>query len=177
MSMEESAKERATKELAIEARQALRQAYVPERGRVLSPVESALVTTCAKLCQAVEQSVDSSPLPLSVTLGTAEPSLDELYAKITGESASEPTQEDVRDYLETKFVISFPEVTLTLDEIWPDNNAPDNPTPEDVIEEMRGSDGSGHPMTVTPGWRLIDTLYVRHHNDTEGDEEVEWDGT
>lgn len=172
--MEESPKARATKELVLEARRALRDAYVPEEsGQVLSSVERALMLTCSKLCKAVEQRVDDSALPLTILQPEPE-SLEEIHARVTG--YQNPPTETATDH-DPRFVISFPEVELSLREIWPDGDAPENPTAEDVIEAMRGSDGVGHPMTVSSGWRLIDTLYIREHDDTDGEQEVEWDGT
>lgn len=165
MPIAEGQQEHAVQQLTIEARQALRGAYSETRiGGALSPVEKALVETCSKLIKAVEVSSASNPLVPALDLEGAR-TLDAIYERVTG-TAKEPQR---------KFVISFPEVELGVDDIWPDGDAPDDPTPEDVIDVMRRAHRA-HPMTVTHEWRLIDTLYVRHHNDTNADMEVEWNG-
>lgn len=170
MPIAEGQQEHAVQQLTIEARQALRGAYMGETriGSVLSPVEKALVEACAKLIRAVEVASGDNPVIPVVDLegvGT----LDDIYERITGK-APEPQR------VTRKFVISFPEVELGVDEIWPNGDAPENPTPDDVIEVMKETHRA-HPMTVTHEWRLIDTLYVRHHTDTNADMEVEWDGS
>lgn len=57
----------------------------------------------------------------------------------------------------TPFVISFPDVHLTVDQVWPDGNAPENPTAADVVKEM---EAYGSALTVADDWRLIDGLEV-----------------
>lgn len=153
--------------LAREARQALRHGYVPEVGKCLSPTEQACIAAISKLVRAVELLDQAQEPPPIETTSSGPVNLEEIYASITGVQSS-PGQP-------RKFVISFPEVTLSLDDIWPNKDAPDNPGPEDVIEAMRETE-KAHPMTVATAWRLIDTLYVRHHGDDNGDMEVEWDG-
>jgi hypothetical protein len=171
MPIAEGQQEHAVQQLTIEARQALRGTYMGETrvGSVLSPVEKALVETCSKLIKAVEVASASSPLVVPVIDLEEARTLDDIYERITG-TAKGPQQGG------RKFVISFPEVELGVDEIWPNGDAPENPTPDDVIAVMRETERA-HPMTVTHEWRLIDTLYVRHHTDTNADMEVEWDGS
>ena len=41
--------------------------------------------------------------------------------------------------------------TLSIDEVWPDGDAPDNPTVEDVIKAMRPSGGVGE---MASDWNL-----------------------
>lgn len=38
---------------------------------------------------------------------------------------------------ETTFLIDLGEAELTIEEIWPNGDAPENPTAEDVAQEMR----------------------------------------
>jgi hypothetical protein len=71
-----------------------------------------------------------------------------------------------------KFVISFADVELNEDDIWPDG-APENPTPEDVIDVMKENE-CAHPMNVVAEWLLVLSLFV---TTTGGDDTVEWDGT
>lgn len=74
------------------------------------------------------------------------------------------------------FVISFPDIELPVSEIWPEGNAPEHPTPEDVIEVMRSDDGA-HPLSIIRDWLLIESLFIRDSRDKEAEREVEWDGT
>jgi hypothetical protein len=73
---------------------------------------------------------------------------------------------------ERKFVVSFPDVELTLDQVWPDRDAPENPTPQDVIEQMRSCTRS--VQGIASEWCLIESLYVGYDDDELS--EVEWDG-
>lgn len=50
------------------------------------------------------------------------------------------------------FVIVFPEVTLSVDEVWPNGDAPENPTAQDVVNAMRES--GGYPGAVMTDWGL-----------------------
>jgi hypothetical protein len=74
-------------------------------------------------------------------------------------------------------VISFPDVELSIDEIWPiDGFVPDDPTPEDVIDAMRESEDHALPTTVANKWNLIESLRVRYAGDEDGLMADEWDG-
>lgn len=176
--MEESPTALDTKRLTIEARQALREAYVPQVGHRHTVVESALIKALSKLIHAVERSVQTGPAPLVFHMPEEpetkgdEPPLEELYASIMGR-IEEPTG----NTSQRKFVISFPDMELAVDEIWPEGDAPENPTPLDVIEVMKETEYA-HPTTVAAAWLLIDSLSVRYNLDKDGDDqEVEWDGT
>jgi hypothetical protein len=58
----------------------------------------------------------------------------------------------------TDFTISFDgAVTLTEDEIWPDGDAPENPTPLDAKRVM---EAHGHKMRTLHDWGLTDDLAV-----------------
>lgn len=155
--------------LAREARQDVRHGYVPEIGQSLSTTEQSLIAAVSKLMQAVEL-LDSPRQVSRLFPEQTEPpdpvALEELYAQVT--NGPTPTQQ-------RKFVISFPEVTLGLEDIWPNGDAPEHPSPEDVIAVMRETERA-HPTTVTTEWKLVDTLYVRYHGDDDGDMEVEWNG-
>lgn len=50
------------------------------------------------------------------------------------------------------FSISFPDVELAPEEIWPDGNAPENPTAEDVVAQMRKH--CGGVGRLLPEWNL-----------------------
>lgn len=51
---------------------------------------------------------------------------------------------------ETTFLISLGETELTVEEVWPDGDAPENPTAEDVATAMRSSRGP-----VLSDWNLL----------------------
>lgn len=169
--MEETPTTIDTKRLVIEARQALREAYMPESGCPLTPVETALIKALSKLAHAVERSVDHSCKPFTFCPeAEAEEAkdLDRLYASITSRLDSGTT--------ERKFVIAFPPMELTVEEIWPGGDAPENPTPDDVVAAMKEVQYA-HPARVAFEWLLIDKLSVRYKLDVDGDDmEVEWDG-
>jgi hypothetical protein len=55
--------------------------------------------------------------------------------------------------MSTSFQISFPEVTLGIEEIWPDGDAPFSPTTEDVIAKMKET--SEFASTVVDRWNLF----------------------
>jgi hypothetical protein len=168
--MEESATAIDTKRLTTEARQALREAYVPEVGRRLTTVESALINSMSKLIHAVERSVQEGYVVPTFTAPTESDEqypLDELCASIMG--GTEPTG----NTSQRKFVISFPDVELSVNEVWPDDDAPEDPTPTDVIEQMRGSNGVD-VLGIASSWSLIESLSVRYPDEEES--EVEWDG-
>lgn len=81
---------------------------------------------------------------------------------------------------DTKFVVSFPDVELTVDEVWPPINGeapPEHPTPQDVVEEMKNYTKYSSPGMVAIEWLLLERLSVRDANDATGDGQVEWDGT
>ena len=48
-------------------------------------------------------------------------------------------------------------LTLSLDDIWPDGNAPEHPTAQDVIEVMKAS---GSKTQMMQEWSLDDDLVV-----------------
>jgi len=55
------------------------------------------------------------------------------------------------------FTISFPDTHLTIEEVWPDGDAPENPSAEDVAEVMRRNGGF---RGVLSDWNIIDSLEV-----------------
>ena len=55
------------------------------------------------------------------------------------------------------FTVVLPEVTLSVDEIWPDGCDHENPTAADVVEAMKRSGGIG---SVISEWNLVDSLEV-----------------
>jgi len=165
MPSEESRQEQA---LAL-ARRA-REALPPELAAHLSNGVEAAVSL---LAQAVERLADDSP-GFILDLDEYGPGqLEALRAKITGQPA--PDADTLPAVSATKFVISFSDIELDLDDIWPDG-APENPTPEDVIAVMEEAEYA-HPMHVIREWLLIESLFVRAAEDEDGEGEVEWDGS
>lgn len=53
--------------------------------------------------------------------------------------------------------VEGPTFNLTEEEIWPDGDAPENPTDADVIEAMKDY---GHVSTVIRDWALDDFLTI-----------------
>lgn len=154
MPLEESKQEQAHA-LAVRAREALPQ-------RELSAHQTSGTDIAIDLlAQAIERL--TGPDVFAAVLDLEPEQLRALRASISGDS-SEP-----------KFVVSFPDVELSLSDIWDEGEAPENPTPDDVIQVMRDEDTS--LFDVARKWLLVENLYVRADSDTEGDEEVEWDGT
>jgi hypothetical protein len=118
------------------------------------------------------QPEDTSDIDNSTSVYSAV-DLEELYASIA-DRVERP--DHYRHLLEPKkFVISFPDVELTIDDIWPDGDAPDDPTPEGVIEAMKETDIRA--SKVTKQWDLIESLTVRYGGDEDGHFEVKWDGS
>jgi hypothetical protein len=62
------------------------------------------------------------------------------------------------------FILVFPECALSVGDIWPDNDAPDNPTAQDVIGQMRKC---GSVVRVIREWNLIDSFEVIGPHDKE----------
>jgi len=62
------------------------------------------------------------------------------------------------EQVEQKFAVDIDgAVTLTVEEVWPDGDAPDNPTAEDVAKRMRGC---GSLKDVIYDWNLPATITV-----------------
>lgn len=72
---------------------------------------------------------------------------------------------------------SEPRFTITLDgswmldvrDVWPDGDAPDNPTPFDVLEAMRET---GALLTVIREWNLHPDMVI---SSSDGARSVMWD--
>jgi len=168
--LEEAAKISQVKELVGNARMAL-----PKRDTTI-PLWTLPQTERAIhfLADALERLVDDSPVfavpaPQFSPMPPLEPAeLEELYDSITERTGDSPTPG------QRKFVVSFPDMELSIGEIWPDGDAPEDPTPIDVIEQMRGSHGVG-VMGIVSEWLLIDQLSVSYRGEKES--EVEWDGS
>jgi hypothetical protein len=73
---------------------------------------------------------------------------------------------------EKRFIISFPEVELSITDIWHEE-APDDPTAEDVAEVMREQEHSS-PNTIVSEWCLLDEIHIRRSD--RQDEPVVFDG-
>ena len=59
---------------------------------------------------------------------------------------------------EKTFLVSFSGSTaMTVDEVWPDGDAPDEPTAADVVAVMRTC---GPPIRMVDEWSLADYLEV-----------------
>jgi hypothetical protein len=172
--MEESPTAIDTNRLLRGARELLRAAFAA-RGETSpsDPFEAAILGTLSHLIQAVERSVGNPQQPFVYCFKAEDEErseLDQLYESIT--SRLDPTTSTGK----RKFVITFPPMELAVDEIWPEGNAPENPTPEDVVEAMKAVQYA-HPARVAAEWLLIDKLRVRYHTDKHGEMEVEWDGS
>ena len=55
------------------------------------------------------------------------------------------------------FTVRVPEVELTVKQIWPDGDAPKDPTVDDVLAEMQKY---GTFLDVLGDWRLVESLDV-----------------
>jgi hypothetical protein len=62
------------------------------------------------------------------------------------------------------FIVVFPECSLSVNNIWPDKDAPDNPTAADVVEQMRKC---GSATSVIKEWNLLDSFEVIGVHDKE----------
>jgi hypothetical protein len=51
------------------------------------------------------------------------------------------------------FTLSFPEITLDKDQIWPDHDGPEEPTAADVVRQMATSTGGVYQ--VLNEWALM----------------------
>lgn len=129
------------------ARQALRKVYMHHPGE-LSSVEQGLVEAISILIKAFDEVTKEEDKDLE--------DLDSLYFDVFGHKSPSSSSD---------FVISFPEIGLSIDEIWPDGDAPDEPNINDVIDVMKKSFS---PLNVAKDWNLIDSLYVNG---------VEWNGS
>lgn len=147
MTMEESQVERDVKALVEQARAALPQREL--MAMMPSGPEGAILHLANAITRIVDSSVEANPhVPVF---------------RYRLDRSDEP-----------KFVISFPSVELSADEIWPEGDAPENPTPTDVIEVMRQQEFA-HPMSVIAEWLLIESLRVqRAYDDLTS---VVWDGS
>jgi len=59
------------------------------------------------------------------------------------------------------FTVCFPDVSLSIEDIWPDGDAPVNPTARDVVERMGGSSVGA----VIRDWNLVDEIHVLCNRD------------
>jgi len=65
------------------------------------------------------------------------------------------------------FTIDFSgSVSLRVSEIWPDGDAPDNPTVEDVMDKMRDC---GSKSDLLEDWNIRDYLNISVHDDNPDD--------
>jgi hypothetical protein len=56
------------------------------------------------------------------------------------------------------FYVGVPDVALEVEDVWPDGDAPDNPTAADVAEVLRGS---GHSIaSIATEWNLWSEIEV-----------------
>ncbi len=150
MPAEESAREQLVKRLISESRQRLAEpgsVYPADNG-------STLHTVLSQILSALEASVDSSPVPEFVPAFD----LSELEARLVGRAIKEARGES-----EQSFIISFPSIELTVSEIWPEGDAPENPTRDDVLAVMQ--EPGATPISIAWSWELIDTLYVEAEED------------
>ena len=59
--------------------------------------------------------------------------------------------------------VEGPTFELTIEEVWPDGDAPENPTDQDVVEAMKNY---GSPGMVIRDWALDDGLKICVNSDT-----------
>jgi hypothetical protein len=171
--LEESAKERAVKDLVGQARHVLpvRESSVPIYS--LPQTERALHLLADAIERLVDSSIVQTPIAFchSDKLDLSTPDqIEALYDSITDRTGQSPSGRK-------KFVISFPDVELSISDIWSADATPDDPTPEDVIEAMQESEEYAQPAVVAHEWNLIESLKVRCRTDEAGTLEVEWDGS
>jgi hypothetical protein len=148
MSMEESQRQRDVKEATRVARTLLRASCEPEVGRFLDEGIKKLSPVLTKLITAVERLSDT----------------DQWQPGIVFNPDRFTEAEQVILSSEPEFTISFPSITLSVSEIWPDNDGPIEPTPTEIIARMRDYGGVG---SVISDWCLLDSLSVN---------DVEWHG-
>ena len=63
------------------------------------------------------------------------------------------------------FIVFFPECSLSVDEIWPDKDAPKEPTAQDVVKRMQ--DYGGSARQIIEEWNLLDSFEVIGPHDSE----------
>jgi hypothetical protein len=63
----------------------------------------------------------------------------------------------------TGFSVDLGSAYLTIDEVWPDGDAPENPTAQDVIEVMRQT--SLRAYVIASEWNLLDGIEVTGNGD------------
>jgi hypothetical protein len=157
---EESRRQQDVKESVRKARVILSQAF-PETHATMGGDLVAVVST---LIDAVERLSDSDEYASRVIFGEPFPpdELESLHASLKG-AQQMPA--------ESKFTISFPAIELTVKEVWPDGDSPDDPTPQDVLDRMKDYSGIN---TVVGDWLLIQNLYVSRAED-EDELGVSWE--
>lgn len=85
---------------------------------------------------------------------------------------TKPRKDDGEDIDTQGFLVSFRGgCGLTIDEVWPDGGAPENPTAQDVIKVMQSS--SFNKRALLADWALDDDLTIHVETDS-GDSEAEW---
>jgi hypothetical protein len=107
--------------------------------RLPEGTESALVY----LIRAVKTLVNPTPILFFDLLTGTRVDIDRLYDEVKKEK---------------KFVVSFPDVELSIEDIWPDGDAPEEPATEDVLRQMH--EEGVNVLDVIAGWHLLDTLAV-----------------
>ncbi len=58
---------------------------------------------------------------------------------------------------DTVITVEFPFVEMKVDDVWPDDDGPANPTAEDVLEQMKRY---GSKRTVIFDWALLDDIEI-----------------
>lgn len=56
------------------------------------------------------------------------------------------------------FTLNLGEPVLEVEDIWPNGDAPENPTPEDVVKQMARSGGGA--CVIAREWNLLDGIEV-----------------
>ena len=63
------------------------------------------------------------------------------------------------------------ETTLSLNAIWPDGNAPKNPTAQDVLDRMQEE---GSKIQMLDSWNMQDDILVTVEMDDDPSDYAEW---
>lgn len=79
--------------------------------------------------------------------------------------------EDTREKVTAFEIVVEATYYLTLDELWPDGDAPETPTAHDVAELMRNC---GSQRSVMADWNIDEPEVTVHAVDGDGDNEVVW---
>lgn len=110
--------------------------------------------TCSECGKQIKQFVDNET-------GILTPTCVGCKEQFINEEIANKLQEHWEKFYTNKksFFFDFSgRITLTQDEIWPDGDAPENPTIEDVKQVIKQDVGSFSPIKVITQWNLDDCI-------------------